>query len=109
MLINKLWKIIVLCLEFPFIVRFWNCLIYNSLLDFFIESDLISSNQSGFKPYDSCINQLFPITHQIYNSFDDGCEITGIFLDVSKVFDKIWHNGLIYKFKQNGVGGNLLN
>ena len=29
---------------------------------FFIESDLISQNQSSFKPGDSCINQLLSIT-----------------------------------------------
>ena len=31
-----------------------------------------------------------------------------IFLDISKAFDKIWHVGLIFKLKQNGVSGSLL-
>ena len=31
-----------------------------------------------------------------------------LFLDISKAFDKVWHNRLIYKFKQNGVAGDLL-
>ena len=84
-------------------------LIYNSLFDFFIANELISPNQSGFKPGDSCINQLLSITHKIYKSFDDGYEVRGIFLYISKAFDKVWHNGLIYKLKQNGVSGNLLN
>ena len=33
-------------------------LMFNEMLKFFIENALISSNQSGFKPGDSCVNQL---------------------------------------------------
>ena len=48
------------------------------------------------------------LTHEIYKSFDDGLDVHGVFLDISKAFDKVWHKGLIYKLKQNGVSGNLL-
>ena len=65
-------------------------LIYNSLFEFFIDNELISSNQSGFKPGDSWINQLLSITHEIYKSFDDGYKVRGVFLDISKAFDKVW-------------------
>ena len=42
-------------------------------------------------------------------SFDEGFEVRGVFLDTSKAFDKVWHEGLIFKLKQNGISGNLLN
>ena len=58
---------------------------------------------------DSSINQLFCITHDIYQSFDDGLETRAVFLDISKAFNKIWHEGLLYKLKHNGISGNLLN
>ena len=76
---------------------------------FFLDNKLISTNQSGFKPGDSCINQLLSITHEIYKSFDDGLEVRSVFLDISKAFDKVWHEGIIFKLKQNGISGDLLN
>ena len=75
---------------------------------FFIENDLISANQSGFKQHDSCINQLLSITHEIYQSLDQHYEVRGVFLDISKAFDKVWHKGLLFKLKQNGINGHLL-
>ena len=49
------------------------------------------------------------ITYEIYQSFDDNLEVRDIFLDISKSFDKVWYKGLIYKLKQNGKSGNILN
>ena len=79
------------------------------MFDFFTENNLISDNRSGFKPGDSCVNQLLSITNEIYQSFDDNLEVRTVFLDISKAFDKVWHKGLIYKLKQNGIWGSILN
>ena len=79
------------------------------MFNFFIENELISSNQSGFKLGDPCIYQLLAITHQTYKSSDDGFEVRGVFLDTWMAFHKLWHEGLIFKLKQNGISGNLLN
>ena len=54
----------------------------------------------GFKPDDSCIDQLLAITHEIYKSLDDGFEVRNVFLDISKAVDKVWHEGLIFKIKK---------
>ena len=59
-------------------------LTYNAMVNI-----LISSTQFGFKPGDSCINQLIAITHDIFKGFDDGLEVRGVFLDISKTFDKV--------------------
>ena len=59
--------------------------------------------------WDSSISQLLCITHDIYQSLDDGLETRAVFLDISKAFDKVWHEGLLFKLKQNGISGNFLN
>ena len=82
--------------------------LYNEMFGFFLDKDLISANQSVFKPEDSCMNQLLSIKHNIYKSFDDGYEVRSVFLDISKAFDKVWQDGLIFKLQENGISGNLL-
>ena len=79
------------------------------MFGYFSENELISHNQSGFRPVDSCINQLLCITHDIYQLLDDGPETRGVFLGISKGFNKVWHKGLLFKLKRNGISGNLLN
>ena len=32
-----------------------------------------------------------------------------MFLDISRAFDKVWHEGLVLKSSRNGIYGNLLN
>ena len=64
--------------------------------------------QSGFRPGDSCTNQLLSIAHEILSVFDDGHEVRGVFLDISKVFEGVWHESLLFKLRQNRISGELL-
>ena len=92
----------------PLCGKIFERLMFNEMFKFFIEKELISSKQSGFKPGDSCVNQLVSITREIYKSFDEGHKVRGVFLDISKAFDKVWHDGIIFKLTQNGISGNFL-
>ena len=66
----------------PICSKIFERLIYNELFTFFTDNNLISPKQSGFRPDDSCVNQLIAITHEIYKSFDDRLEVRGVFLDI---------------------------
>ena len=72
-----------------------------------MENDLISSNQSGYKPECLSFKLFLSTAHEIYKSFDCVYDIRCVFLDNSKAFDKIRLNGVVLKLKQNGVSGNL--
>ena len=46
----------------------------------------------------------------IHSAFDCDIpkEVRSVYLDISKAFDKVWHEGMIFKLKQVGVGGHML-
>ena len=85
-------------------------LVYDSLYSHLVSCDLLNPNQSGFRPGDSTVNQLISITHKIFEAFDcnPALDVRSVYLDISKAFDRVWHDGLIYKLKRCGVSGQLL-
>ena len=93
----------------PICSKIFEKVIFDNMYAFFTEQNLLSRNQSGFRPGDSTINQLLSLTTEIFNAFEDFDETRAVFLDISKAFDKVWHEGLCFKLKRNGVNGNLLN
>ena len=74
-----------------------------------IKNNLFSNSQSGFRPNNSCIHQLIAIAHKMFSAFDanPSLEVCGFFLDLSKAFDRVWHDGFLYKLKCNGIDDNL--
>ena len=49
--------------------KFFERLIFNEMFSFFLTNKLLAPDQSGFKPGNSCINQLPSITHEIFFIF----------------------------------------
>ena len=94
----------------PIFAKVFEKIVFKNLYNFLIANNLITKNQSGFTPGDSGTNQLLSLIHDIHLAFDDNSclEVRSIYLDMSKAFDKVWHEGLLHKLKQNGIDGNLL-
>ena len=80
-------------------------IVLDSMMRFLNENKFLSNAQSGFRPPDSCECQVLLIVHDIYKSFDCNppWEVREIFLDISKAFDRVCHDRLLYKIKSFGV------
>ena len=85
----------------PIFGKIFEKIIVNRIYNFVLEENLLNPYQSGFRPSVSCVNQLIAVTHDIFGACncDPPLEVRSVFLDISKTFDKIWHEGLLYKAK----------
>ena len=83
---------------------------FDAIYSHLCENNLLSQHQSCFRPCDPTINQLLAITNDIYKVFEEvpTKEMCTTFLDLLKAFHRVWHEGLIYKQKVNGISGNIL-
>ena len=93
----------------PIIGKIFEKIVFNRIYNFLADENILNHNQSGFRLSYSCVNQLLSITHEIFEAFDCNptLEVRSAFLDISKAFDKVWHEGLLYKLKSMGISGEL--
>ena len=94
----------------PIFGKIFEMVICNSLFNHFLSNKLFVPSQSGFIPGDSSIAQFLSIIHEIQTAFDNNAttDVRDVFLDVSKAFDKVWHDGLIFMLKSYGFEGEFL-
>lgn len=83
-------------------------IVFKHMYNFFHSNNLIYKYQSGFLPGHSTVYQLIDIYHQIVQSIDAKQYTCMVFCDISKAFDRVWHKGLLFKLRQNGINGKLL-
>ena len=77
----------------PICGKIFEKIILTHLYSYLTGNNLITK---GFRPGDSTVNQLLYLFIQLH-------EVRAVFLDISKAFDKVCHDGLIFKLKQNGI------
>ena len=71
----------------------------------FINNGPFSDFQYGFWASRSTADILTVITSKISSALDNGYITRAIALDISKAFDKVWHEGLLHKVSSYGITG----
>ena len=82
--------------------------VFKHLYNHLHENSILTPLQSGFIPGDSPTNQLTYLYDTFSHALDSGKEIRVVFCDISKAFDRVWHQGILLKLQAAGVTGNLL-
>ena len=82
--------------------------VFIRLYNFLLGIGFVNPVQSGFRPGDSTVNQLLYLVHKTYEALEHGNEVRMIYLDISKAFDRVWHDGLLFKLKSIGIRDPLL-
>ena len=88
--INKLLKTIVQFHFHRFVKNTWTLTLWRCI-KFFSENNIatfILSNQSWFRPGDSCISHLLSVNHEISSAFDKGTKFVKNFLISPKLLTK---------------------
>jgi hypothetical protein len=80
-------------------------IVYKQLYEYCSENNYLNHINSGYKKMTTC--QLLHIVNNIYTSIDTGDGVCVVFHDVSKAFDRVWHEGLLHKLKHICVSGAL--
>ena len=64
--------------------------------------------QSGFRKNDGTVLQLTRIVQTIAAAINDKNVVASCYFDFSEAFDRVWHDGLLSKLANIGIGGSLL-
>jgi hypothetical protein len=83
-------------------------IIVKHLYNYVLDHDIIFKYQSGFQPNDSTTNQLIEICNTVISSMDKGNDVRFIFCDISKAFDRVWHNDILYKLRNYGISDQII-
>ena len=92
----------------PSISKILEKIAYKRLYSFLNINNILIPNQYGFRKNHSTDYAILQLCDKITDSLSKKEHIIGIFMDLSKAFDTIDHNILIYKLRAYGVRGNAI-
>ena len=87
------------------LAKIFEKLLYQRLLAFFVQENLLPPSQFGFIPGSNTAAAVLHAVNKIKTGLDNGKLVTALFLDISKAFDCVDHALLLEKLERLGVRG----
>jgi hypothetical protein len=72
-------------------------LILSRLQSFLKENNIIKNQQSGFRSHRQTRDNLLFLSQKVSESLIRKKNVCCVFFDIAAAFDKVWHNGLLFK------------
>jgi hypothetical protein len=90
------------------VVKAMESIIYDQVVRFLLDCDLIPLQQHGFLPGKSIQSNLLACLADWTREVDNGNSVDVLYLDFSKAFDRVPKRRLISKLQHLGISENLL-
>ena len=81
----------------PCLMKTYEKIILKRLKNFLDENNILIKQQSGFRTHRQTRDNLYFMNQKILEAFGKKQKVCCIFFDIQAAFDKVWHNGLLFK------------